>query len=83
MEQGVHAVQVIQLAELLLQDALNVIPAKRADFIFLARRGLDARTKSISFFAGKLLPSSLSGAAPQSFHARLVVTTHPFLNRPP
>lgn len=69
MEQGVHAVQVIQLAELLLQDALNVIPAKRADFIFFARRGLNAGAESISLLHGELLPSSLSGATPQTFHA--------------
>jgi hypothetical protein len=83
MEQGVHPVQVIQLAELLLQDALNVIPTKRADFIFFARRGLDAGAESFSLLQGKFFPSPLSGATPQSSHARLVVTTHPFLNRPP
>lgn len=83
MEQGVHAVQVIQLAELLLQDALNVIPAKRADFIFFARGGLDAGAESISLLHGEFLPASLSVATPQTFHARLIVATHPFLNRSP
>jgi hypothetical protein len=42
MQQGIHAVEVIQLAELLLQNALNVFPAKRTNFIVFARSGFDA-----------------------------------------
>ena len=83
MEQGIYAVEVIQLAEFFLQDALNIFPSKRANFVFLARHGLHACTQPIAFLKGEFLPSSLSGATTQTFHARLVVATHPFLNRPP
>ena len=83
MEQSIHTVEVKQLAELLFQDAPNIFPAKRANFIRLARRGIEARTKPISFFQRKLLPSPLSGPTTQSFHAGLVVATYPHLNRSP
>jgi hypothetical protein len=83
MEQGVHAVQVVQLAELLLQDALKIPTAKRANFVFFAWPGLDAPAKARSFFEGEALSPPLSGAMPQTLYARSVVAMHPFLNHAP
>lgn len=83
MEQGIYAIEVIQLAELLLQDALNVFPAKRANFVLFAGTGFEADAEPLSLLPGKLLPSSLPGATAQTVHASLVVTPHPFLDRSP
>jgi len=83
MEQGVHAIQVVQLAELFFQDALKIPAAKRANFVFFAWPGLDARAKPLSFFEGEAISPSLSGATPQTLHAQSVVAMHPFLNHAP
>jgi hypothetical protein len=83
MQQSVHAAQVIELAEFLLENALEISPAEGTHLILRPRAGLDADHKLILFFDRQLGASSLSGTSLQTFHARLVVATHPLLNRSP
>ena len=49
MQQGVHPVEMIELAELFLEDALNIPPAKGAHVIVRSRGGFDARRQPIPF----------------------------------
>jgi hypothetical protein len=83
MQQGVHAAQAVQLAELLLQDALEISSAKGAHRIRRLRGGFDAGHEPITLREGELLASSLSRTVTQTVHARVVVSTHPFLHRSP
>jgi hypothetical protein len=83
MQQRVDAAQAIELAEFLPENALEIPSPKGTHRIFPTRTGFDSRTKPVAFLWGQLLASSLSGSMLKSLHARLVVATHPFLNRSP
>jgi hypothetical protein len=83
MEQGVHPVEVIELAELLLQDALKIPTAKRAHGIVRMRDAIEPFTHSDAFRNGETAPSALPGSAVESFDARIVVAADPLLYRSP
>ena len=83
MQQRVHAAQAIELAEFLSENTLEIPSPKGTHRIVPAWTRLDPRTKSVAFLRGQLFASSLSRTMLKSLHARLVVATHPFLNRSP
>src|SRR6187401_1890788 len=50
MKETVHPVEVVELAELLLKDALQVPAAQRADRIVFAGAGFESRTEPLSLW---------------------------------